>query len=78
VPGGASLHNAMTAHGPDYASYAQAVAAELKPHYLDGTLAFMFESRYTFEPTAYAVVSPTLDRDYDAAWKGFPKASVPK
>jgi hypothetical protein len=24
------------------------------------------------------VVSPTLDRDYDAAWKGFPKASVPK
>jgi homogentisate 1,2-dioxygenase len=78
VPGAASLHNSMTAHGPDHASYAQAVAAELKPHYLDGTLAFMFEGRYAFEPTAYAVVSPTLDRDYDAVWKGFPKANVPK
>jgi homogentisate 1,2-dioxygenase len=78
VPGGASLHNAMTAHGPDHASYAQAIAADLQPRYVDGTLAFMFEGRYAFEPTAYAVVSPTLDREYDAAWKGFPKASVPK
>ena len=78
VPGAASLHNAMTSHGPDYASYAQAVAAELKPHYLGGTLAFMFEGRHAFEPTAHAIASPALDRDYDDVWAGFPKASVPK
>ena len=74
VPGGASLHNAMSAHGPDRASYDKAVAAELAPHYLDGTLAFMFESRYLFEATQFALSSPTLDRAYDAAWDGFEKA----
>ncbi len=78
VPGGASLHNAMSAHGPDRASYAQAVEEKLEPRYLDGTLAFMFEGRYVFEPTAHALASPSLDRDYDLAWSGFPKAPVPK
>jgi homogentisate 1,2-dioxygenase len=76
LPGGASLHNAMSAHGPDRASYEKAVAAELKPHYLADTLAIMFESRYVFEPTAYAMSAPTLDRDYDAAWGGFGKARL--
>ena len=78
VPGGASLHNAMSAHGPDRASYEKAVAADLKPQYLGDTLAFMFESRYIFEPTAHALALGTLDREYDAAWSGFEKASVPK
>jgi homogentisate 1,2-dioxygenase len=73
VPGGASLHNAMSGHGPDRASYDKAVAAKLEPRYLDGTLAFMFEGRYVFEPTAEALASPALDRDYDAAWDGFEK-----
>lgn len=76
LPGGASLHNAMTAHGPDRASYEKAVDSELAPRYLAGTLAIMFESRYLFEPTAYALESPTLDRGYDAAWEGFRKAEV--
>ncbi len=78
VPGSASLHNAMSAHGPDRASYEKAVAAELAPHYLDGTLAFMFESRCVLRPTAHALSTPELDRDYDAAWSGFTKASLPK
>ncbi|MGZ5085032.1 MAG: homogentisate 1,2-dioxygenase, partial [Usitatibacter sp.] len=78
VPGGASLHNAMSAHGPDRASYDAAIAADLKPAYQGDTLAFMFESRYLFEPTAHALASPTLDKDYDAAWLGFAKAEVPK
>ncbi len=77
VPGGASLHNAMSAHGPDRASYEAAVGADLEPAYLDGTLAFMFESRYLFEPTAHALASGTLDKDYDNAWAGFAKAAVP-
>ena len=78
VPGGASLHNAMSGHGPDRASYEKAIAAQLKPQYLADTLAFMFETRYLFEPTAFALGVPTLDRDYDAAWSGFPKARLPE
>jgi len=76
VPGGASLHNAMSAHGPDRASHEAASAAELSPQYLADTLAFMFESRYLFEPTAFAMASPHIDREYDRAWSGFPKADV--
>jgi homogentisate 1,2-dioxygenase len=78
VPGGASLHNAMSGHGPDLASYEKAIAAKLEPRYLADTLAIMFESRYLFEPTAFALGAPTLDRDYDAAWSGFPKARLPE
>jgi homogentisate 1,2-dioxygenase len=77
VPGASSLHNAMSGHGPDVAAYEKAVAAPLAPAYLDGTLAFMFESRYLFEPTGHALESPKLDRDYDAAWAGFTKAKAP-
>ena len=76
VPGGASLHNAMSGHGPDLDSYRKAVSAELVPRYLADTLAFMFESRYVFEPTAFALATPALDRDYDAAWSGFQKAAL--
>jgi homogentisate 1,2-dioxygenase len=77
VPGGASLHNAMSSHGPDRASYEKAVAAKLEPQYLGDTLAFMFESRYVFEPTALALSAVTRERDYDAAWDGFAKATLP-
>jgi homogentisate 1,2-dioxygenase len=77
VPGGASIHNAMSAHGPDFASYGRAVAADLEPQYVADTLAFMFESRYPFEATAFAMASASLDANYDAAWDGFTKASLP-
>jgi homogentisate 1,2-dioxygenase len=76
VPGGASLHNAMSAHGPDRASYEAAICADLAPKYLADTLAFMFESRYLFEPTAYAMQSPEADREYDRVWSGFAKATL--
>ncbi len=75
VPGGASLHNAMSAHGPDRASYEQAVAAKLAPQYVGDTLAFMFEGRYVFEPTALALETPARDRGYDAVWDGFTSPS---
>ena len=78
VPGGASLHNAMSAHGPDLASFTAASGENLAPRRLDGTLAFMVESRFAFEPTAWAMAAPERDRDYDAAWAGFPKAQVPR
>ena len=76
VPGGASLHNAMSGHGPDSATYHQAIAAKLEPQYLEGTLAFMFESRYVYEPTSLALSTAALERDYDAAWGGFEKATL--
>ncbi len=73
VPGGASLHNAMAAHGPDRASHDDAVAAKPGPRYLGDTLAFMFESRYPLDPTEHAMKSPALDGKYDGAWDGFVK-----
>jgi homogentisate 1,2-dioxygenase len=72
VPGGASLHNCMSAHGPDKASYDKAIAADLAPQKLADTLAFMFESRWVFRPTAYT--AQAAQADYDACWSGFDKA----
>jgi homogentisate 1,2-dioxygenase len=77
VPGGASLHNAMSAHGPDEPSYRKAIEAELAPQYIADTLAFMFESRYIFEPTSYAWNRAELDKEYDGVWSGFRKARLP-
>ncbi|WP_426751074.1 homogentisate 1,2-dioxygenase [Myxococcus sp. Y35] len=77
APGGASLHNCMSGHGPDRASYEQAVQAELKPHKIKDTLAFMFESRWVIRPTRFAMESPALQPDYDACWAGFQKARLP-
>ena len=59
-------------------SAARASAEALAPVYQGKTLAFMFESRYVFEPTACALDTPALQRDYDAAWAGFESATVNK
>ncbi|TVV69621.1 homogentisate 1,2-dioxygenase domain-containing protein, partial [Sphingomonas solaris] len=77
APGGGSLHNRMNGHGPDRASYDKAIAADLVPQRLDGTMAFMFESRDVIRPTRAAMTSPTLQPDYDAVWQGFRKAVLP-
>ncbi len=76
VPGGASLHNAMSAHGPDRASYDAAVRAELQPQKITGSMAFMFESRHVLRPTRWAMATPLLQPDYDACWDGFAKAQL--
>jgi len=77
APGGASLHNQMAGHGPDRASYEKAVAADLKPHKIEGTMAFMFESRWVIRPTRWAAESPLCQLDYDDCWAGFAKAKLP-
>ena len=69
-PGGASLHNCMVPHGPDEEAFDKASHGDLKPHKLDNTLAFMFESRYRFIPSAFAMQSPALDDDYADCWAG--------
>jgi len=73
VPGGISIHNCMSAHGPDAATFDKASAAELKPHKIEDTLAFMWESRYVFRPTKFALDSRELQKDYDKVWDGFRK-----
>jgi len=76
LPGGISLHNSMTAHGPDATTFARASEAELAPRYLDDTLAFMWESRYPFRPTPHALSIPELQPDYDKVWSGFRRSFV--
>lgn len=78
APGAISLHNQMAGHGPDVASWRSASEAELKPHKIDRTLAFMLETCWPYRPTAYALECAELQKDYDQAWGGFPKAQLPK
>ena len=75
APGGLSLHNLMSGHGPDVESWKKASEAVLKPAKIESTLAFMVETCWPYRPTRFA-----LDRaqpDYDEAWAGFPKAKLP-
>jgi len=64
VPGGMSLHNTMLPHGPDMRAFETASNAELKPHKLEGTLAFMFETRFPQKVTRFAAESASLQKDY--------------
>ena len=73
VPGGYSIHNCMSGHGPDGAGVDKAMAAELKPVKIDNTLAFMFESRYILRPTKDALAAKTLQNDYFQVWQGIKK-----
>lgn len=75
-PGGASLHNCMSGHGPDAASWEAASKADLKPHKIDATMAFMFETRFVMRPTRWALETPLMQEDYDDVWAGFPKARI--
>lgn len=68
-PGGASLHNCMVPHGPDADAFERASNAPLAPHKLDNTLAFMFESRYRFRPTEWAMNGGALDAAYADCWR---------
>ena len=71
LPGGVSIHNCMSAHGPDAATFDKASGAELKPHKIEDTLAFMWESRWVWRPTKFALGAPELQKDYDKVWDGF-------
>lgn len=75
APGGLSLHNLMSGHGPDVESWRKASEAELKPMKIEGTMAFMVETCWPYRPTAWAL--ERAQHDYDEAWTGFPKARLP-
>lgn len=73
MPGGASLHNCMSAHGPDNATAEKAIAATLQPHKIENTMAFMFETAKVLRPSRHALECVQLQPDYDACWTGMAK-----
>ena len=75
APGGLSLHNLMSGHGPDVDSWRKASEVELKPAKIEGTMAFMVETCWPYRPTQWAL--ERAQPDYDMAWSGFPKAKLP-
>ena len=77
APGGGSLHNCMSAHGPDAETYERASKAKLEPQYLADTLAFMFETRFVLRPTGFALEAPQLQRDYFECWQDLKKQFRP-
>lgn len=74
VPGGASLHNCMTGHGPDAPTFERASQADLsRPDVIRDTMAFMFETRCVLRPTRHAMTCPQLQADYAQCWQGIRK-----
>ena len=73
LPGGASLHNCMSGHGPDAETWEKASSAELKPVKLDNTLAFMFETGLPVRPTKFALETKILQHEYYECWQGLKK-----
>ncbi len=62
MPGGVSLHNTMLPHGPDVEAFEAASNVELKPRKLEGTLAFMFETRFPQRVTRLCRGDPAASR----------------
>jgi homogentisate 1,2-dioxygenase len=77
TPGGASLHNCMSGHGPDAETFARASTAELKPVKLEGTLAFMFETRFVCRPTKFAMDTAARQHEYYTCWQTLKKNFKP-
>ncbi len=67
-PGGLSLHNPMSAHGPDYNTFTQASNAKLKPVRYQNTMAFMFETRLAWRLTEFALATDLLQSNYLSCW----------
>ncbi len=74
APGGASLHNSFSGHGPDAATFEKASNSDLsKPDVLTDTMAFMFETRAVIKPTQQALQCGELQKDYWQCWQGLKK-----
>lgn len=78
APGGASLHNGMSGHGPDAATFEKASHADLsRPDVITDTMAFMFETRAVLRPTRQALQAPHRQRDYQQCWAGLKRKFQP-
>jgi homogentisate 1,2-dioxygenase len=77
LPGGASVHNTFSSHGPDAETFRRASTQELKPQKLDDGLAFMFETRWPIVPTSSALKAPHRQSGYDDVWSDMPRNFQP-
>ncbi len=78
APGGASLHNCMSGHGPDAQTFDKASNADLsKPDVIGDTMAFMFETRAVIRPTRQALDAAHRQRDYQQCWAGLTSRFTP-
>jgi homogentisate 1,2-dioxygenase len=66
VPGGASLHNCMSGHGPDAETFERASHAELKPVKIDGC-----------RPTKFAMETAARQHEYYTCWQTLKKNFKP-
>jgi homogentisate 1,2-dioxygenase len=74
LPGGASLHNSMSGHGPDAETFEKASTGDIsQPHEIKDTMAFMFETRNVLRPTRHALQSAQLQGEYYRCWQGLKK-----
>lgn len=69
-PGGISIHNCMTGHGPDKATFDEASRKELKPERYDKTLAFMLETCHPWLVSESALQHANRQLDYTGCWQG--------
>jgi homogentisate 1,2-dioxygenase len=77
VPGGASLHNSFSGHGPDAETFERASATDTKqPNRIRDTMAFMFETRRAIHPTRRALESAELQPTYFECWQRLEKRFV--
>ncbi|MBP2296548.1 homogentisate 1,2-dioxygenase [Azospirillum rugosum] len=79
LPGGASLHNCMSGHGPDAETFEKASASDTtRPHHIADTMAFMVETRAVIRPTRYALEAAQLQHEYFRCWQGLKKRFDPE
>lgn len=72
-PGGMSLHNSMTPHGPDAKGFHVSSEQDLKPQRYQGTLAFMLETRQIWHVTHALLNHPKRQVDYPVCWQNLKK-----
>ncbi|EME29474.1 homogentisate 1,2-dioxygenase [Galdieria sulphuraria] len=74
VPGSASLHSMMSAHGPDAVTFEMASNVELSPSRVgEESLAFMFETSRMLKLTDWALDPKHLDVNYIDCWQPLKK-----
>ena len=79
LPGGASLHNCMSGHGPDASTFEKASQADLSnADHISDTMAFMFETRCIIKPSRHAMEAAGLQADYFQCWQGLKKHFDPR
>ncbi len=74
APGGASLHNCMSGHGPDAETFARASTCRVgDPSNSTAPWPFMFETRFVCRPTKFAMDTAARQHEYYTCWQTLKK-----